>query len=442
MSSILVYHHLGLGDHIICHGIIREYCKKFQRVGLFCLPHNYASVSFMFRDLANLSIIVNDNFGAKTFIKKNQTTKEFQKTIIIGFKNLSRTSREPLEKQFYKLAGVSFEKKWENFFVKRDHEREVDMLKKSGVESQYAFIHEDASRGYIIDRGKISKNLHIFSSDRSATENIFDYCSIIEKAKEIHLIDSSFMFLVEHLNYINPHQKLFIHRYTRENPNWKLPILKKDWQIIRWRSLSDMIRHFVLFSPVFKIVKFFARKLIPKGMLQNNRNRALFLDRDGVICEAMEHGKDVTKLEEFILMPGISDVVSTAKNMGYKIVVVTNQSVLAKGVINAQMLQAIHDKMQDLLENQIDKIYYCLHAKTENCQCRKPKPGMLLRATDDLNIDPTKSILIGDKESDILAGQVVGCKTIFLDSPIHGHRISMCKPDVKIKHLSEILMFL
>lgn len=235
MSSILLYHHLGLGDHIMCHGIVREYCKKYDRVGIFSKPHNYPSVSFMYRDLSNLIIIKgNDDYAKKfIFLNKLKLGKYRYHTVkIVGHEYLNRTSNVPLEQQFYQVAGVDFTKKWENFFVKRDAAKEESIFKKVSLGNEYVFIHEDTERGFKINRTYVNKNYAVFTPDKKLTDNIFDYCLIIEKANEIHVIDSSFMFLIDCLPYENPTQKLFIHRYARENEEWLLPVLKKSWNII------------------------------------------------------------------------------------------------------------------------------------------------------------------------------------------------------------------
>jgi hypothetical protein len=235
MSSILLYHHLGLGDHFMCHGIVREHCKKYQKVGLFCLPQYAPSISFMYRDIKNLIIINANDSEALEFIKKNDTLSEIEKydeVKIIGFQFLNKNSNIPLEMQFYQLAGIPFNKKWESFFIERDKERENALIKKMGIQSDYAFVHEDVSRNFVINKDLIDKNCTLITANKSLTDNTIDYCTLIENAKEIHVIDSSFMFLVEFLQYDNPNQKIFIHRYARENHEWLLPILKKDWRII------------------------------------------------------------------------------------------------------------------------------------------------------------------------------------------------------------------
>lgn len=235
MSKVLLYHHLGLGDHFMCHGIVREYCKKYEKVAIFSLPHNYVSVSFMFRDLKNLTIIQGDDAFAENFILLNASasgTDKCDQIKKVGFEYLNRRSDVSLEEQFYAIAGVDISKKWDSFFVQRDFAQEQALFEKTAPRGDYAFLHEDVERKFLISRKKIDKDLAIYIPDRALTENIFDYCTIIEKAKEIHVIDSSFMFLIDLLTYENPSQKLYIHRYARENAVWLLPILKKKWGVL------------------------------------------------------------------------------------------------------------------------------------------------------------------------------------------------------------------
>lgn len=255
---MLLYHHLGLGDHLMCHGIVREYCKKYERVAIFSYPHNYASVSFMYRDLKNITIIKGDDVFAKKFISDNVSKlgrDKYDQVKLLGFQYLDRNLGIPLEKQFYQIAGVDLAKKWDNFFIERDLERERALFKQAALSGEYVFLHEDIARNYKIDRKKLIKKYGIFTPYKKLTENIFDYCTIIEKAKEIHVIDSSFMFLVDSLKYDNPEQKLYIHRYSRENNEWQLPILKKDWHILTpERSLLD---------PAKDILRWFYRSKAP-----------------------------------------------------------------------------------------------------------------------------------------------------------------------------------
>lgn len=247
MSSLILLLPFGLGDHIICNGIVRAHCAQYQRVAIFAKPRNMKTVRFMYRDLENLTIIEGDKSFAKNFILSRMAINapatvdpKYDQLKIIGFQYFDPDSGIPFEQQEYQLAGLDLEQKWRNFRVQRDLVAEQALFQRVAPKNDYAFLHEDRSRNYIIDKKLINKKLALFTPAPEFTANLFDYCTIIERAKEIHVIDSSFMFLVDALNYNNPEQKLYIHRYARENEEWKLPILKKNWTIITTDGYSRL----------------------------------------------------------------------------------------------------------------------------------------------------------------------------------------------------------
>lgn len=170
------------------------------------------------------------------------------------------------------------------------------------------------------------------------------------------------------------------------------------------------------------------------------KNKALFLDRDGVICP--ELGRYRLASDGFQLLPGIKDVVRAAKERGYLVVVVTNQPQIAKGLLSEAELQKLHSDMERLLGYALDGIYHCPHTDADSCTCRKPKAGMLVRAAEELDIDCARSILIGDGDKDILAGQAVGCKTIFVKNKFKEQYLANCTSDYAVRDLSEIISLL
>ncbi|RAZ60781.1 D-glycero-beta-D-manno-heptose 1,7-bisphosphate 7-phosphatase [Campylobacter hyointestinalis] len=142
--------------------------------------------------------------------------------------------------------------------------------------------------------------------------------------------------------------------------------------------------------------------------------KALFLDRDGVINKDPGY---VYRIEDFEFMPGIFVALRGFIELGFDIFVVTNQS----GIGRKYYTQADFDKLSDYMINEfktqgvnIKKIYYCPHAPDDNCECRKPKPGMFLEALSEFNIDMKSSIMIGDKQSDIDAASGAGVGKCFL----------------------------
>ncbi len=159
---------------------------------------------------------------------------------------------------------------------------------------------------------------------------------------------------------------------------------------------------------------------------KENPRKAIFLDRDGTINENMDIHPSV---KNFNLLPGVAEAIRKINETHYLAVVVTNQPMIAKGFLTFQELENIHKKMETLLGNErayLDRIYFCPHHPEKgfagelpelkvDCDCRKPKPGMLLQAARDLNIDLTNSWMIGDNLSDIEVGRRAGCNSILLN---------------------------
>ena len=143
------------------------------------------------------------------------------------------------------------------------------------------------------------------------------------------------------------------------------------------------------------------------------KNKAIFLDRDGVLNK---NRKDYVKnTDELEIYASIGNFIKKLNEHGFLIIVVTNQSAINRGLTTCENVEKIHLEIQSFLnrfETKIDSFYYCPHTPSENCNCRKPKPGLLLQAMNDFSIDPFTSWMIGDSDSDIEAGDSIGCKTI------------------------------
>ncbi len=158
-----------------------------------------------------------------------------------------------------------------------------------------------------------------------------------------------------------------------------------------------------------------------------NKQRAVFLDRDGTINKYVGFLRNI---DDFELMPGAAAAIRKINESGYLAIVVTNQPVIARGEVSLGELQEIHNKMETLLGAEgayVDAIYFCPHHPHKGyagerpefkieCECRKPKPGMLLKAAEDFNIDLSRSWMIGDSENDVKAGMAAGCSTMLIDA--------------------------
>jgi D-glycero-D-manno-heptose 1,7-bisphosphate phosphatase len=142
--------------------------------------------------------------------------------------------------------------------------------------------------------------------------------------------------------------------------------------------------------------------------------KGVFLDRDGVINQKPAAGDYVTRWEDFQILPGVTEGIGQLNRAGFRVIVVTNQRCIAKGLITVVELELMHERMLHFLAQAgatINAIYYCPHETEPVCQCRKPAPGMLLEAAREHGIDLGASWMIGDSESDIKAGKNAGCKT-------------------------------
>lgn len=167
-----------------------------------------------------------------------------------------------------------------------------------------------------------------------------------------------------------------------------------------------------------------------------NKQKAIFLDRDGTINKYVGFLRDI---DEFELLDGAADAIKKINASGYLAIVVTNQPVIARGEVSFEELERIHNKMETLLGKEgayLDAIYYCPHHPHKgyegerpelkfDCDCRKPKPGMLLKAAQDFNIDLAQSWMIGDGENDIRAGQNAGCQTAFIGNEAYGQTVTV-----------------
>lgn len=155
------------------------------------------------------------------------------------------------------------------------------------------------------------------------------------------------------------------------------------------------------------------------------KQKAVFLDRDGTINKYVGFLRNI---DEFELIDGVAEAIRRINESGYLVIVVTNQPVIARGEVTVKELEEIHKKMETLLGREgayVDAIYYCPHHPHKgykgeiselkiDCECRKPKPGLLVKAAKDFNIDLSQSWMVGDGENDVKAGLAAGCKTALI----------------------------
>lgn len=146
--------------------------------------------------------------------------------------------------------------------------------------------------------------------------------------------------------------------------------------------------------------------------------KIIFLDRDGIINKKPPKADYVKSWNEFHLLPGAIESLQLLTKNKFQIFIITNQAGVSRGFMTEDDLNKIHENLLNLLQKnniKVMKIYYCPHGWSDECDCRKPKPGMLLRAAEEFSFDIKKAIFIGDDNRDKQAGDAAGCHTILLN---------------------------
>jgi D-glycero-D-manno-heptose 1,7-bisphosphate phosphatase len=176
-------------------------------------------------------------------------------------------------------------------------------------------------------------------------------------------------------------------------------------------------------------------------------NKAVFLDRDDTLIEDPGY---INHPDQVKLLEGVPEALTGLRRMGYKLIVVSNQSAVARGIVTEQVLAQIHERMGQLLAQHgatLDKIYYCpdhpegtIPTYRKESFWRKPEPGMLLAAAEELDIDLTESWLVGDSARDIDAGKSAGCTTILIQNAAHSRTLEpgATSPDYTAVNLKEV----
>jgi len=244
-NQLYVHHHLGLGDHFHCNGLIRYLSKKkFKRekIIVFAKRNYKAMIEFMYRDNKNISVRAIDN---DPNIEEEQiniiTKKNNYKIIKVGFDYFVKQSKSKkkmtIDMIFYKQLKIPFKYRFKYSYWKRDKKRENNLYKKLVKNKNYAFVHDDPSRNFLIKNDFINPSLQIIRN--SSKVNIFDYGKILEKAKEIHVMESSIRCMLETLN--TGKSKHFLYDFV--GGPWKsmpFKVKSKQWRgtIKNWKLIK------------------------------------------------------------------------------------------------------------------------------------------------------------------------------------------------------------
>ncbi|CAA6605034.1 D-glycero-beta-D-manno-heptose-1,7-bisphosphate 7-phosphatase [Rhodospirillaceae bacterium LM-1] len=160
-----------------------------------------------------------------------------------------------------------------------------------------------------------------------------------------------------------------------------------------------------------------------------SQRRFALIDRDGTINVERDYLSDPNDLE---LIPGAAQGLRKLQGLGLGLAVVTNQSGIARGYFSRETLKTIHQRLQDMLASEgirLDGLYFCPHGPDEDCQCRKPLPGMAFQAAKDLNFDLREAFVIGDKAADVDLGKAVGAASILVRTGYGRQHEAKCRPD-------------
>lgn len=164
---------------------------------------------------------------------------------------------------------------------------------------------------------------------------------------------------------------------------------------------------------------------------------AIFLDRDGVlnrtvVVEGVPHPPQA--VEHLDVLPGVAEAIAGLAKLRVPLIVITNQPDVARGTQTRETVESINRALRTLLPH-LTAFYTCFHDTADNCPCRKPKAGLLTEAARAYNIDLSRSFMVGDRWSDIVAGQTAGCRTILIDLPYS--KREKCAPDFRAASLAE-----
>jgi hypothetical protein len=237
LSELYIYPHQGLGDQIICNGMVRHFAKSWEKVFVFSKTEYYENVAYMYRDAKNIKVLhLKDDNEISSYIKSSGDISE-DNLIVPGHSGQisSRYSHIekymygenlPFDQAFYRMAGLDFEKRFSDFYFERDYSKEEEVFKELNPSGEkYIFVQDDPDRGFVIDNNKLPDNIKIIRNDKRY--RVFDYLSILENAEEIHMMESSIQSLINSYYFDKP--ELYLHKYVRNYPYLMLPKERKAW---------------------------------------------------------------------------------------------------------------------------------------------------------------------------------------------------------------------
>lgn len=221
--GVFILCHQGLGDHILCNGLYRDYAKEFKRCLIPVTQKYYRTICRMLSDVENIQIVKFKNpfYSYKMEAHANLLNAWGYETLKLGFfgTDFFKDGSKRLDSSFYDQARLPLNRRWDAFELRRNNGAEARLFNLLvGDKKEYIFLHDDKKRNFLINRQLIPRNIAIVKPDEGLNKkfSFFDYLKVIENAKEIHCIESSFAALIESLKFSMPK---YAHRYARPEAN-------------------------------------------------------------------------------------------------------------------------------------------------------------------------------------------------------------------------------
>jgi hypothetical protein len=234
--NLYIYHHLGLGDHFDCNGLVRYFAAqpKYEKVGVFAKSNYFDMVEYMYRDTERIEIIPIDGDDEEGAVRNFLSPKEEDEFLKVGHENYHGLPQEVKDSKncwelFYELLRLPLGLRYSAFHVERDADAENALFDKLTEGKPYIFMHDDPSRGYVMNRSHF-KNPSLKVVENDPQENIFHFLKIIEEAEEIHCMESSFKTLVD---IYASQDDLFFHDF-RNHPLGKNS--SRRWKTIKYEQ--------------------------------------------------------------------------------------------------------------------------------------------------------------------------------------------------------------
>lgn len=226
---VFIHTHMGLGDHILTCGLVRVLITRnpAESYTLFAKHHNYESVSFMYHDEPRIHVM-----AVSGDAEVNQLLQGRTNVIRIGFNQVNAFGHIPFDLAFYRQMGIDYVFRWSAFKYRRDRiEQERELYSQLAPKEPYIFVHDEFGKGTIRPEYLVGKR--VVRPVMGLTANIFDYVLTIEKACEVHCIDSAFMLLIDSLLYLKAPQ--YFHRYARSyvpSVYDPVPLVNNHWKVL------------------------------------------------------------------------------------------------------------------------------------------------------------------------------------------------------------------